>query len=95
MESRTEEQRPEPTGQGECRRRTTGVEPETLRLIRTYKHMSMPCFLDLFWQPGLAFFYGGLVPRTSVLTIMMQVSLNTLHHAIVPKQVNFLEYSCL
>ena len=24
-------------------------------------------------QPGLAFFYGGLVPRKSVLTIMMQV----------------------
>ena len=26
-----------------------------------------------FFQPGLSFFYGGLVPRKSVLTIMMQV----------------------
>ncbi len=25
------------------------------------------------WQPGLAFFYGGLVHRNSVMTIMMQV----------------------
>ncbi len=29
--------------------------------------------LVLFMTPGLAFFYGGLVHRKSVLTIMMQV----------------------
>jgi hypothetical protein len=29
--------------------------------------------LVMFMTPGLAFFYGGLVHRKSVLTIMMQV----------------------
>ena len=37
---------------------------------------SMRYITELFQhnlQPGLSFFYGGLVPRKSVLTIMMQV----------------------
>ncbi len=42
-----------------------GVQKFNLAIL----YISM--FVDA--QPGLAFFYGGLVPRKSVLTIMMQV----------------------
>ncbi len=56
----------------------------------------MELFLIMMWylQPGLAFFYGGLVPRKSVLTIMMQVfdclCLNTAKYVF--EQLNY-DYS--
>ena len=41
-------------------------------------------------QPGLAFFYGGLVPRKSVLTIMMQAR----HHIMLEINLCNIWFGC-